>query len=321
MAHTITIDNAATALNQFVTAFGRQIHQNLRQGLEFESVLPFQPCEHSFTDVNVSISGGMQPYQAAFTPNNAETFDAVTNTLRPIKIDLQFDEEQLYNFWTRWQANWFESGRDPNEWSYPRYIIEQVLLDKFREELNTTSWSGVYTAPTAGTPGNYTEAVDGFKKVIEDAITAGDVVPIATGAPTAGGEVEWIESFVASLPGPYRERGGIIFCSESIARKYYQDWRATFGYAAGNSDLDNREMLIDIEPGIRLRKVYAMGNSNRLIFVPNGTDNMIVGTRTGYPVYPVFNFQPDVRTLKVYATIYRFYGFRHWGHLFVNDQA
>jgi hypothetical protein len=48
---------------------------------------------------------------------------------------------------------------------------------------------------------------------------------------------------------------------------------------------------------------------------------MIVGTRTGYPQYFNFRFEPVDRNLKCFAEIYRFYNFETTQHCFVNEQA
>jgi len=67
--------------------------------------------------------------------------------------------------------------------------------------------------------------------------------------------------------------------------------------------------------------VNAMEGSQRIIFCPDVTKNMIWGTRRGYSTYPQIRWEARQRTLEGMAEFYRFYGFEYWNHLFVNDQA
>ena len=144
MAHAITIAATNEALNQFASTFAADVKQVFRTGLEFESngLIPFVTADHTYTATNVEPASVLQPYQPRFTPNNSESWDAVSNTLRPIKIDLTYNEEQLQKFYDGWRNEWFEAGKNPMEWSYPKYIIEQAIAPKYREELNHMAWAG-----------------------------------------------------------------------------------------------------------------------------------------------------------------------------------
>jgi len=320
MSHTITIDAAASGLNQFVQRFGSRIHQSLKQSLEFENELPFVETEYAYTGQDVAISDILQPYQPQFTPNNTETFDGITSSLRTIKADIQITAEELEKFFSKWRANWFTPDSADAQRGYAAYIINQHVLPQLGEELNLASWAGVYAAPTPGTPGAILESVNGFKTAIAAQITAGRLSEITTGALVASTMVDQLRDFCNEIPEPYRYRMGKIFMSKTRAQQYSDAYKLAYN---GNSS------VIANADGLRLRVddfnktivgVTAMEGSDRVICVFDNQESMIIGTRTGYPRYFNFRFQEFDRTLKCMAEIYRFYSFETCLYMFINDQ-
>lgn len=317
----VTVAAASTALNQFAVTKATTIQQKLRQGLEFENSLPPRAADNTYSAPNATPTELIQPYQWQFTPKGDVTLDAVDNKLQKIKIDILLTADDLEKFWNTYMVEWHEIGKDAMEWSFPRYLYDMVYLPKIIEEMNKNAWSGVYAAPVAGTAGTSVGSVDGFAKKIADAVTAGSLTEYATGAFVANTMVNQIESWVDSLPIPYRDQPGTIMMSNTNAKLYFRDYRDKFGFGNGVGGNQNDELRID---GTNKRIVAnnAMEGSNRIIFNPDSTNNMIWGTRTGYPTY--FNIRwmkPSPRQINGTAEIYRFYGFEFWDHLFVNDQA
>lgn len=321
MAHAVTIASTNAAINQHMVQFAAETKQVFRVGLEFENDLPFVTADEVYTAENVTIGDIMQPYQPRFTPNNTESWNAVSNTLMPIKMDLEFTEEQLLKFYDKWRNTWFEAGKNPMEWSYPRYIIEQVVAPKYREEMNRAAWLGEYLAPTLGTPGASLDSVDGFKIKIANAITAGSLVPVNSGSYTASDIRSKLEDWMMAMPDAVRGMGGTVYMSDSWARKYYFDFRGDFNTATwSNLQAAGMGLMIDGFP-VKIKGVKAMEGSNRWIFLPDNQQNMIIGTRRGYPRDPQFIFDTDLYTLRAKAVVYRFFGFEFWDNLYVNDQA
>lgn len=317
----VTLAGTSAALNQFAVQKATTIQQTMRQSLEFENVLPVRATDNTYSAPNASPTELIQPYQWQFTPKGDVTIDAVDNKLQKIKVDIILTADDLEKFWDSYMVEWSEIGKDEMEWSFPRYLYDNVYLPKILEEMNTNSWSGSYTAPTPGTAGASVNSVDGYKTKIEDAITASSLTAYATGAFVASTMVNQIESWIDLLPIPYRDAPGLIFMSNTNAKMFYRDYRDKFGTGNGVAGNGNEELRVDMTQ----KKIVGMNNmegSNRIIFYPTSTKNMIWGTRRGYPTY--FNLRwkdTDVRTIKGTAEIYRFYGFEFWDHLFVNDQA
>ena len=320
MAHAVTIASTNDALNQHMVQFAAETKQVFRVGLEFETDLPFVTADEVYTADNVSLGDIVQPYQPRFTPTNAESWGAVSNSLRPIKIDLEFTEEQLLKFFDKWKNMWFEAGKNPTEWSYPRYIMEQVVAPKYREEMNAIAWNGEYVAPTLGTAGASLESCDGFRIGIENAIDNGDLTPVNSGSYTASDIRSKLEDWMMAMPDAVRGRGGTVYMSDSWMRKYYYDFRGDFSTATWANLQAMGGLTVDGFP-VLIKGIKAMEGSDRWIYQPDNQENMIIGTRRGYPRDPQFIFDTDLYTLRAKAVVYRFFGFSFWDNLYVNDQA
>jgi len=219
---TINLDANADTLNRYAVAYNPTIQQKMRQGLEFENILSPRACDNTYSSPNVAVSEVVQSYQWQFTPKGNPTFNAVENKLQKIKIDIQLTADDLEKFWNSWKVEWHEIGKNPLEWTFARYIYEMVMLPKAIEEMNSNSYNGVYAAPTAGTAGASNTSVDGFAKKIADAVTATDLVPIATGAFVANTMVNQIETWCDAIPQPYRDLNRYLYeqieCSNLLQR-------------------------------------------------------------------------------------------------------
>lgn len=319
----VTVTGTTAGLNQFAVQKAPLIQQTLRQGLEFENMLTPRACDHTYSAPNATPTELLQAYQSGWTPKGTVNLDAVENTLGRIKIDIELDADDLEVFYETYMVEWAEIGLDPMEWSFPRYIYENVYLPKIMEEMNTNSWSGSYVAPTTGVAGLSINSVDGFATKIADAVTAGDLTEYPTGAFVSTTMVAQLEAWCDALPIPYRNKPGNIYMSPTNATAFYRDHRAKFGTGNGVYGNENSELRVEAT-GKVIVPINAMEGSDRIMFSPDSTRNIIWGTRAGakYPTY--FNLrwmQQDVRLLKATAEIYRFYGFEFWDHLFVNDQA
>jgi hypothetical protein len=313
----ITIASTAAALNQHAVLYAPDISQKLRVGLVTEENLTAVVAERTYAAPNAEVNSLVQAYQTGFTPNLTANFDAVENTLQNLKVDIQFSAADLDQYYDSWMVEWDERGKSRLEYSFPKYLYEQVMLPKIVEDLELRcAYKGVYAAPTPGTAGTPATAVDGLGKKIADAITANILTPIATGALSASTMVEKVETFCDGLPLPYRDMPGDIYMSPSWAIQYGRDYRNTFG--TGNGLNINTGLLVD-HTGKKIVPLPSMEGTSRMIFSPKG--NLIFGIRRGQQRLPVIRWQEFERTLKGLAEFSRFYGVKFWGHVHVNDQA
>lgn len=320
MAHTITIEALAEGLNQVSQQFSTIIHDTLRTGLEFETQVPMVETDYAYTGQKVSLGQVLQPYQYQFTPVNSETFDGITSYLKPIKSDLLFSADQLEDFFSKWRPSWFTPDPNKTQMGYAQYVIQNHILPKITEDLNTLSWSGEYAAPTPGTAGALAGSVDGFKVNLETHISDGLISPLAVGAIVPSSMVDQVREFCQLIPEPYRYRKGIIFMSKTNAQYYadnYQDkWKTRL---VNEQQQDSLYLRVD-HYNKMIVGVTAMEGSDRFICNFDNLASMIVGSRRGYPPYFNFRFEPEDRTLKCFAEIYRFYNLETALHIFLNDQ-
>lgn len=317
----VTIDTAAAGLNLVQRTYAPEMFQARRIGLEWEMLLPARQADKIYTAANATPSDILQPYQWQYTPKGTVAFDAVENTLRPIKADVKLTAEDLEEFWDSWMLEWFEVGKDPITWSFPRYVYETVYVPKTIEEQNQMAWTGEYAAPTPGTAGAYLEAVDGFKKKIADAVTASDLSEIPTGALLAGSIVDQVEGFCDAIPQPYRDLPGVLVMSSTNERLYQRNYRSLFGTGNGVAGNENNELRIDYTKK-RIKGMSSMDTdgSNRIIFIPDGLPGLIWVTRRGFAPRLNIRWEAQERIVKGLGEFYRAFGATYWENVFVNDQ-
>lgn len=316
---TTAIAAAANSLNREATSYKRKISQDLRQKLEFEKVATPRACDKVWSAPNVTAGEFLQAYQSEFTPKGSVNFDAVENRLQKIKIDIQYNADDLEKFYDSWMVEWFEVGKKEGEWSFPKYIYKEVIMPKVEEELNHNAWHGVRVEPTEGTAGTSISSVDGYNKRIIDAIDDGDLTAIATGAWVESTMVSQVEAFCSGIPSPYKDLPGEIWMAPALADMYWRNHRDEFGYGNGVSGNENNELRVG-RTGKKIVAKKGMAGSNRIMFTLKG--NTIWGTRRGYNTYPVIRWKDGgIRKLLGAAEFYRFYGWEYWNTVFVNDQV
>lgn len=320
MAHTITINETANAIGTHLTKYGAMWNQTLKQDLEWEKILPFVSCDHSYQGKDAEVAEILQPYHPNWTPKHTETFGGELNTLGIGKIDLQFDWATMETFFNKYMNNWFEAGKPENTHSYPAFVINNLIAPKVLQEMNDIAWNGQYVTPDGTTPGAYLTTFDGYKKKIADWITAGKVVPIATGALAANTIVDQVRDFCKSLPATYRKRPGMILMSADWVQAYAEAYEAAFPHQKVMTDNPDMPYVRVNHYNKVLVPINSMIGSSRMICKFDGLDGLIVGTREGYNRYPQLRMYIEKRSICFAGEYYRFFGVETHKNYFVNDQ-
>lgn len=324
---TITIDAAAELLNYHAHTFSPVLRTQLLEGLELENTIlsPAMSDGEYYTCERATSGEILQPYQGAYTAKGSVAHAENKIRVRPIKSDTDWTEVDLAVWYGKFLASRFEAGKTPENWTFPMFIMERVIVPKMYSEMNNNAWNGIYAAPTPGTAGASIDSIDGFKKVIADHVTAGTTNVLASGTFTASTIRENVESFIDLLPEHVSGKGGRLLMSNANRRKYVRDYRDEFyanntGIHANNNSM--RKIFVD-DCDVEIVGIRAMGASNRFVFIPNEVDtNMVYVSRNGYSLLPQFIFKcPDPRTLKMSSTIYRGYGFEDPMNVWVNNQV
>ena len=165
----------ATAL---VTAFGAyyleegQNMDRLKDALRQKSVTPMC-CVPIITESdmyrssNVALGEIVQSFQKGFTPKGDLTFTPNEIRLRNIKADITIDPDDVKGKWLGFLASLNEADR--TQWPIVRYLLEKHIATRIPHDMETQAYfKGVYAAPTVGTAGAASAALDGFKKLIDD---------------------------------------------------------------------------------------------------------------------------------------------------------
>lgn len=313
-----TVGFSLTEINATLGAYCRKhekkIMQLLFQDIELEKhTRKVSGISDEYAVSSSSIDNVLQPYQKAWTPKGEVNFTAVINKVRQVKIDYELcDLDELYRSWLCFMA---DEKKHRKDWPFTRYILREHIIPQIRQEIDFNSYNGVWAAPIPGTPGASATSVTGFKKIIEDLITATTIVPIATGAITSSNIVDRVEFFVDSLPNRYSNISTPILMSKTLAKFYWRDYRQSFG---GNNDYTGKGNLKVDATMKTIIGVDSMEGSDRFIHTTKG--NML----TMFDKIDTINnleTQVDKRQINMLGDFKRGYGFGIAEEVFVNDQA
>lgn len=311
----ITIATLAADLKRYHILYDAEIKRKISLAMTTEANLTPVICERSYTAPNVKATDIVQKYQWQFTPKGDAEFDTLTSTLEALKIDIQLSPDQLDAFHDSWMTEWVELGKSRLEWSFPRYLWENVFLPKYEDNMERKiAYSGVAAAGTAGTAGTTEGACNGLGTNLAGLISANKVVPFVMGARTPSTTVAYLEDFCARLPLEYRYLNMPILCSPETVSDYYFDRRAKFGQ---NTDYKAGDSVAIPTFNKTLVPLPSMSGKSRLICTPK--ENAIVGFKRGQSRIPVIRWQEDERILKGLAEFHRFYSFKFADEIFTND--
>jgi hypothetical protein len=313
----ISIASTAQDLNRYNVLYNTEIRQKMQVGMVTEGYLKPVPTEHTYVSPNVRMSDIVQAYQPKFTPKGTGSFDQVANTLQLMKIDIKFEPEDLDRYHDSWMVEWVEQGKSRLEWSFPRWIWENVIMPKFEDNMEIqVAYNGVYVAPVDGQAGVTMNSCDGIGTKLSKAILAGGVVPFQMGNITPSTSVSYMEDFCKRLPFAYRFSKLPIFCAPELAADFYFDRRERFGRNVDYTATDSQQ--VEAYNKI-ITPLPSMAGSKRMICTPNR--NIIKGLKRGANPYPVVRWQEQDRMLKGLSEFYRFYGFEFYEEVFCNDVA
>lgn len=237
----------------------------------------------------------IKAYFSAFTPSDTNKLVPVTLETYELKVEhkeVPQDMESTYLGFLR------RNGFNHQEWPLERMTITN-LLTKIQQELEDAVWQAERKATAIAAGDSILVMFNGFLKIIADAIVAGDVTPVVTGAITEANILPNLKLMYAELSPELKRKGIQIRMSYANVDKYV----AAMDAAHPNSDTAYVELGNAGYQGIRYRQgggntvivpVTGMGDSDRIIFHPNehyhiGFDSMAD--------FSNFNFEQQVREL------------------------
>jgi hypothetical protein len=255
----------------------------------------------------------IQPYQDDFTPKGGLTVKPFQLILQQLKVDQKFNPNKLMNSWLGFLTS---NSTDRTTWPFIKWFIEIYLVKKIQEDLEMSIiYTGEYAAPVAGTAGAASTSMDGIRKVLNDAITAGDITTIATGA-FAADEADFvtqIEEFIDGIDEKYWHLGLELNMSHANVKKYRRGMRKKY-----NIHYEAVEDLSTVtDTNVKVLGRFSHKASDKIWMTPK--ENAILGLK-GAENQGTFEIEKVDRSVKIYTDFWMGVGFIQPSLVFTNDQ-
>jgi hypothetical protein len=143
--------------------------------------------------------------------------------------------------------------------------------------VNTAAGESPTTASAKWTKVNSVVCFNGPAKIIADAITAGKVVPVVTGAITAANCLTKIKDMYRAMPVAVRKKGGKVHVSPDVYQLYLDHEAVVYPNALNQNMGDGKKYVYGSGKKWEIVEATWMGSSQRIIFNVQGL-NLVVGT-------------------------------------------
>ena len=290
----------------------KNLLKKLYQDAQFDSLFSYLPTEDTIVrNVRVSSTAVLQAFQKAFTPAGDVAFDPEPLVLDKIKADGTIYPDEIEESYIGFLAS---NNLDRKEWPISRWWIEEVFIKQFIQDIDLNGYSAVRVAPTAGTAGVPSAALNGFKKQIQLKVAAGTTNVINTGALAAANTdfVTQMETFVGAIPDLVRNRMEIFLAmSPANALKFKRGNRSK--YNLNYNQQEDVSAFVDF-PKIKVVGVDAMVGSNKVW----ATDKRNIVLAMKRPTQAVQLESVD-RMVKAYTDHWRAYGIVDGRYFYTND--
>ena len=172
-----------------------------------------------YTQLTASFSDFLQPWGCGFNPKGLATFDLQNNIPRAVKGDLTICDGLLAQSYFNYLLN---NSYAPFEHPLAMWLAEQ-LVEQAMVDVVKAFWFGTYNPAAIDTPAaSPLDCFDGIHTIADNAITAGTVLPIATGAYNAltNNATAILAAFRAGFDPAWMGQNVIIYCSPEFAERY-----------------------------------------------------------------------------------------------------
>lgn len=310
-----------SALN---TAYGAEFRDNSKSAADlteklFESAAFDSLFTIDYTDLTVwekgtSESGPItQAFQEGFTESGTFTFKPSKFPLFDIKMDMRLSSHKVKRSFIGWAHR---NNRPQTDQEFVNYIINVLAAPQHVEDVELYGcWSGVHVAPTTGVAGAPGAMMDGFRKYINDAITANTITPIATGSAPSDPEdyVDWVEGFAKQLPNPEKNTPMTVAMNLTAFERFQEGMRIKYHTYYKADDADKTRVCVN--PRLTVQGFAAMGSSSKIFCAPKF--NLVKAVNQGEG--PLFNFEQQDRSLKVFGDYMLAYGVWNHDRFYTND--
>lgn len=315
MSSSVTLTNAAN-LRAYVEEFSEDIMRKFFHGFASAPFLtPMGGVKGDMILTEQIVGELVRRYKKTFDPRQG-VIDYKPNTLRVYahKSDLEiFPQDFEASYLGKMRSTGFNSLDNPFE----RDIVD-ACIEKCATECDIALWSGEAAAVPADTDGA-SALYNGYLKIITDALTAGTITSVATGALTLADMVEQTESVYKGLPSTMRTREVLLYMSVDNWALYAESYRENYSKNYMQKNINGLEMIKLDAGNAWIVPVPGMLTSNRIIATVKS--NMVYGYDSMSDM--VYNFKDDVRVVKMWADwkLGPMIGITHNHMIRVNNQA
>ncbi|MFE2861612.1 hypothetical protein [Sphingobacterium multivorum] len=261
-----TTPNVA-ALAGYAGKYEKKIFSALRNSLDLlkdTTVIP--GIKNKLNLSKLVVAEGVRAYREAFDAGE----DDLEYTPRVINTELLKRDIRINHLKYRetWMSEVMKPGVNPQDLPFAQYVFE-TIAKQVASEVNNNAYLAV-----KGDGSTVAKTFDGFGTIIAKEITDGNLVPVATGVPTANNAVSIAETMMKSMPVVYRNNGFDITCSYAFWDLYQDNYRERFGKELMTNS-DGFYFIDSTKKKVKLKPVTWMNDSMRLISTP--VENIITG--------------------------------------------
>lgn len=263
---------------------------------------------------NFSVNTVVQAFQKAWTPIATLTGKPRRIPLHKLKIDVEEAPDDVELSWIGFLA---DGGLDRATWPFIRWYIEKYLIPQKEEDIELNEcFAGEYVVPTPGTANSAGENMDGIRKKVNDAVTAGDANEIVMGAVPADPEdyCTYIEDFVKQIPAHVRKKLDLIMLSNDNLDKYKEGKTAKYNM---NYEMEKSLVTIKNYNNISVVGLDSWGSSEKIITTL--PDNRIRGLKKPENG-KTFRVESAQRLVSLFTDWFEVYDFIDMGYVYTNDQ-
>ena len=309
--------------DQIVAEFGN-VYRDGGQGIkdlrlallrptETDALFQFLPTNDTVLyKASVSTTRVLQQFQKLFTPIGSTLFELEKLELDHIKIDVAEYPDDLMTSWLGFLAG---PSVKRVEWPFVKFWLEQLVVPKFKEDLELEVFTAVKTAITEGIASPINTSITGIRKRIRDGHAAGKTKMYSMGIPPTDPVqfVQYVEDMIDQIDDIIVGKLDKVVMNKTFVKRFKRGMRLKYNV--------NYEQTADL--------LTVQDTSLPIVGVESMTgSNMIWTTVKGNAANPVkwaankgvFDVQPFDRQVKAMNDLWTAYGFWHLPWVFHNDQ-
>lgn len=221
----------------------------------------------------------LQQGGGVFNPtNNAIDFVALEWQMRGWRVNTSFDET---SFDATFLQHYKSASRSADSSIALVEFMLAMVIKKLKEDLEIAIWQGVYDPVKVANAAAPLKVLNGFLKLVADAIAAVTTVPIVTGAITNVNAVTAFTDMWKGLTDKTISLPSVTYASPRNVIKFVENYTAIGGennlvinfvmqeWLKANGNIDNLKLPaipLPVSGGLNMIvPVWGMGNSSRLI--------------------------------------------------------